>query len=278
MEKLNLEDIQRVGDEVLLYIKRVCEDNHIRYFLASGTALGAKRHSGFIPWDDDIDIYMLRQDYEKFSSVIDNEKSPFKLLDVYRDDKYFLPFSKMVDTRTIMDWPIVRNDYTFGVWVDVFILDNVPDSDKECRSFHRKLDLLQRFYTAALYKIKPQTLRDKVYKLALCWTIPIGPRFFSKRLDKLSQKYNKQVTKRVGQNSFTAYTRDKEVFSKDFFEKEDLLDFCGVKHPTPFNTHEYLTHYYGDYMTLPPVEKRVSHHTISFYWLNSDNDDTNTKR
>ena len=274
MKKLNLEDIQRVGNEVLLYIKRVCDENHIRYFLASGTALGAKRHSGFIPWDDDIDIYMLRPDYEKFSSVIDNAKSPFKLLDIYRDDKYFLPFSKMVDTRTIMDWPIVRNQYTFGVWVDIFILDNVPDSDKECRRFHRKLDLLQRFYTAALYKIKPQTFRDKINRLALCWTIPIGPRFFSKRLDRLSQKYNKKSTGRVGQNSFTAYTRDKEVFSKDYFEKEDLLDFCGVMHPTPYNTHKYLTHYYGDYMTLPPVEKRVSHHTISFYWLNSEGDGT----
>ena len=155
MRKIELEEIKQRCLEILSYIDDICRKNEIQYYLAYGTLLGSVRHQGFIPWDDDIDICMTRENYYKFKKVIAEDKTtPFKLLYVDTEKDYTLPLPKVVDTRTSLSILSQKEKMKLGVFVDVFILDNVPDDDKLREKFFKKLEFYQRLWTISQYKSK----------------------------------------------------------------------------------------------------------------------------
>lgn len=266
MKKLNDVEIKKCCNDILLYIKTVCEANQIQFFLAYGTVLGAVRHHGFIPWDDDIDIYMTRKNYEMFKRVMSKMSSPYyKVYDVYNNDNYFMPLSKVVDIRTTMKWHVAKKQTDFGAWVDVYVLDNVPDSKIRLWCFHKSLNFLQRCYEHSLYKRKIVSFKSIIRNFLFSWTNIFGPRNFSKIMVRLSQKYNKENTAYFAPSSFTAQSRKQAVLSKKTLGKGTIVEFEKHTYLAPEKIDEYLTHFYGNYMELPPIEKRKPNHTADFY-------------
>lgn len=267
MKKLEFKEIQGIANDILKHIKEVCDANSINYYLAYGTVIGAVRHKGFIPWDDDIDIYMPREDFNKFLDVISKEQSHYKIMSIDTDPEYPHPLTKLVDTRTKMDWHIVKHKVSYGIWVDIYILDNVPDDDAELRRFQRKLNFYQKCYEHALYNMHIHSLKSLLSNIGLCWTKLFGPRFFAEKMYRMSPRYNNIETKRFAPSAFTAQSRAQAVLRKDILGKGVDMSFECVMYRVPEKTDEYLRHFYNDYMKLPPVEKRVSNHTADFYLL-----------
>ena len=131
MEKMNLEQVKAIELEILDFIDSVCKEYDITYYLAGGTFLGAVRHQGFIPWDDDIDLIMPRKDYKRFIKAVNDKKTKYKALSGYTDLNYRKKFVKVVDTDTVLIEHGLEKMERLGIYVDVFPLDNLPnDKDK----------------------------------------------------------------------------------------------------------------------------------------------------
>lgn len=264
-------DIKKESLNILKYIKEVCTKNNIPYYLGYGSAIGAVRHNGFIPWDDDIDILMYRSDYIRFREAMSREEGRYKLADITTDPNYFLIMPKVYDTRTYSEWPIVKHSFNYGVWVDIFMLDNAPDSMKDGKSFFSKLTLLQNFYNYSIYKHGRWSINDGlkplIKRVLFSWTDLLGPRYFAKIIDTLSQKYNRENTQNVTVNIFHIYKKREDcLFDRAVFGKGTNCPFEEDSFAIPSQYDKYLRTYYGDYMQLPPEDKRVTHHTIKLYY------------
>jgi lipopolysaccharide cholinephosphotransferase len=208
---------------------------------------------------------MMRDDYTKFSKVMQNSNSHFKLFDVSFNNEYFMPIVKVADMRTKMDWHVVKKQLPFGVWIDIFILDNVPDDEKELKCFQRKLNFLQRCYQHSLYKNNYNSIKSVLSSFFFGWTFLLGPRYFSKKLTSISQRYNGIPTRRFAHNSFSVYSRKKSVIEKEIIGNGRIVEFEKNQYLVPELIDEYLSQFYSDYMKLPPVEKRKSNHTADFF-------------
>lgn len=270
MRNLEVDEIKKIASDILAYIKLVCERNNIQYYLAYGTVLGAIRHKGFIPWDDDIDVCMTRDNFNKFSEAMKNDtESPYELL--YLDnEKYTLPLPKVVDTRTELSQYTQREKMLLGVYVDVFILDNVPDDRALRERFYKKLGHLQTCWTYAQYKwtYRGKSVKQVIYELLHFYVILSNPRHYAMRLEKLAAKYSSADTLLMGTMTFAGYGRSKETFEKRIFGKGSKAIFEGNEYVIPELYDEYLTFLYKDYMQLPPEDKRCSRHSFIAYHKN----------
>lgn len=269
--ELGEKDIKEESLKILKYIKEICTKNNIRYYLGYGSAIGAVRHKGFIPWDDDIDILMFRSDYIRFREVMSREDGRYKLADISTDTNYFLIMPKVYDTRTYSEWPVVKHPFHYGVWVDIFLLDNAPDSIQNGNRFYSKLTMLQEFYNYSIYKHERLSLKEGLKpffkRLIFSWTSLLGSRHFVKQIDALSQRYNNVSTEKVTVNMFHIYKRREDcLFERGIFGEGVNCPFEDDTFSIPCQYDKYLRTYYGDYMQLPPEEKRVSHHSIRLYY------------
>jgi len=257
--ELDIKDLQKIELNILTEIDKVCRENNLKYFLIGGTLLGAIRHGGFIPWDDDIDIGMPREDYEKFISIA-NEKLPKHLkLQCHKNTKRFpYAFAKVIDTRTA----IVEKELNFqtGLYVDIFPFDGVPEN-KFIRKMHfRYVYFLRRIFTA--YFMDDKIIVEKkgrvyLYLIKLMRKIVNIDKVFS-RLDNTLKKYTYKESKFVC-NYLGAYF-ERETVPKDSIGKLKDIIFEGKKFMSMEKPEDFLKNAYGDYMKLPPVEKRKSHH------------------
>ncbi len=145
MKTIEIKEMQKIELEILKSFSKICDEHKLRYFLSNGTLLGAIRHKGFIPWDDDIDVYMPRNDYMTFLQLVGSSLEPhYKLLTPYNSKEYIYTYAKLYDDRTILiEWPdTVR--YTIGVYIDIFPVDGLPESIKETKKHFDRLKKLNR--------------------------------------------------------------------------------------------------------------------------------------
>lgn len=256
---LTIDEIKQTELSILDYIDSVCKQHNIRYYLAYGTLLGAIRHKGFIPWDDDIDIYMLRSDYDRFIKLLSAEKeSHYSLLSIYNDSDYFYEFAKVVDNRTSINANNLKAMRNEGVWVDIFPLDDAPRLLRMSKWF---LNCIGACRILAVNTTFPSNKYPRL--LYPLWALSnlIGPRFFLRISD--------MIAKSGKSSSYVGYMCSMGV-SRYFFKKQwcndvILVDFEGKKYPAFKQYDDYLKYQYGDYMQLPPEDKRVSH-PIKAYW------------
>lgn len=257
--RISTEEIKKIEVCILDYIASICEENGIQYYLAYGTLLGAVRHQGFIPWDDDIDIYMLRNDYMRFISVVSQKQHErYKLLSRYNDPDYYYEFAKVVDSKTLVSINNVKTNTKEGVWVDIFPLDYISNHVKIQKTL---INVSVAFRILSVYTKFPSDKHNKVF--IPLWLISrfIGPTFFLKVTEKLStmgkNKNEVGYMASIGMLHFH--------FPAVLCQDKCLLPFEGNKYIAFKEYDKYLTLQYGDYMQLPPIEKRLSH-PVEAYW------------
>lgn len=261
MQEISLEEIKKIELELLSYVDSVCKKENIRYFLCGGTLLGAVRHKGFIPWDDDIDIVMPRPDYERLIDLLDNNEN-YKLFSA-RDDNYYYNFGKLADKRTCLTESGIREIEGMGVHIDIFPMDGMPEDEKECKSHFRMLDR-QRHRITAFSMLRPRIRKNVVcYIRNYCKFLATQNRSLQDEQKKYlnnALKYSYDDASRVF-ISGGAY-KQKDIIPKIWFRDCVLLEFEGKQFAVPSDYGQYLRQLYGDYMQLPPVEARVPHHNF----------------
>ncbi|MBE6732995.1 MAG: LicD family protein [Ruminococcaceae bacterium] len=251
--------LKSVELEILKYFIDICEKENIQYFLIGGTALGAVRHKGFIPWDDDIDVGMPRADYEKFISVAQKYLPEYYFLqNFYTDQNYPNNFSKIRDSRTAFIETSCRNiDMNHGVYIDIFPLDGYPATKLPSKIFDFKKKLINSRISMVFETYQAKSLKSKIALFLLKIVYP-NYRTAVRSRETLYKKYNYSDSRYVV-NHGGAWGR-KEIVLKSYFGNGALGEFENLKVIIPENYDQYLKNVYGDYMTLPPKENRKGHH------------------
>ena len=251
----NIEDVQNKMLEILIEVDKVCKKHGIKYVLDSGTLLGAIRHKGFIPWDDDIDITMLREDYDKFVKVANSElSSPFYFEDSTMNKHFPNIFGKCFNMETLyLEKQTKHLKCPHGIWLDIFPCDNViiEKKRKQCR-FVASINMV-RCIKQKTEKFAP---RHILYLPLLI--LPI--KWLNKLAERQMRKYNKKQLDYVCPICQSGVS--KPAFKRTMFTDTIDVDFCGYKFPVPREYDEYLKGYYKNPMELPPEEKRKPGHHV----------------
>ena len=186
-EEFTLAKVQELSFGILQFIKRICDENQIRYYLAYGTLIGAVRHKGFIPWDDDVDIMMPRKDYKKLLAILNSKPHPYyKLISADTDERFQVPLPKVVDTRTVLiqDYDIVET-VPLGVYVDIFLMDGAGNDYQAAVNHYDEAFKLYRYWKKSRLKLFPSSMPKLKGLLRWLKNLPfkvMGSRYFMKRL------------------------------------------------------------------------------------------------
>ena len=267
LKTLTLKEKQDASLEVLLYLHKFCEEHSITYYLAYGTLIGAVRHHGFIPWDDDVDVLVPRPDYELLLNIFCDPTGTFKLFSCTKDRDYVLPYAKIQNLKTARLTPngMIVNQ---GIGIDLFPLDALPDDlEAAKRTFKEKNDkfvhIVHRF--EMFRYMKPSSIKD--YLKIFIGKISFATGYLRKvgqeaGADMFGCDYrnSKKVSSVVGIHSGIF-----RVFEKKWFDKM-YMTFEGHELVVPAGYNEILKLIYRDYTQLPPESERESTHTDSFVW------------
>ena len=259
--QLNEEEIKEIELGVMDYIHNLCEKENINYSLAYGTLLGAVRHKGYIPWDDDVDISLKRDEYDKLYQAVLRDNDPiYKVASWENDSRYPYPFYRVYDARTVYENNYIENDIDLGICVDVFPFDYYADVNKEMV----KLDTYRRLSVYTLYGIhsKSAGLKNIVrYLLVLVFRLT-RVKTWNKKMNLLSmQAKDSDSIDYLMENKRTSTKFDKTLLDK-------VIDgpFEDRTYKIPEASHQILSAIYGDdFMEIPPVEKRVKHDDFIAY-------------
>ncbi len=247
-------------------IKRICDENNIKYFIIAGTLLGAVRHGGFIPWDDDMDIGMLREDYEKFLKIAKKDLGDDFFLQTPETDKsYGLNFAKVLLKGTmLMEESTASNNAKKGIFVDIFPFDVAPESEADRENhnkktyFYRRLLLAKRNYNIAG---KKEYVKRIVYFILKIMSVFFSHDGLVKKLDSEITRYNNQKTEDIV-NIGGAYGYKKETIKANWVRETVEIPFEDMTISAPIDYIKYLETFYGDYMTPPPEDKRYNRHSV----------------
>jgi len=265
----NIDLLHQVDMEIVKEVVRICDQYGLMYYMLGGTMLGAIRHKGFIPWDDDVDLGMPRNDYEKFLEIASDElSSHLKIVNYRTDPKYQYYITRVLDTQTKVIEERIGNDskYTHAS-IDIFPIDGTPNN-----RFLRKIYFLRVLYHRALMSLcykdsidrkRKRSFGEKVF-LWIMERLPIEkittPYKQKCIIDRLLRSQDVNKSKYIG-NIMGAY-RTREIVPAQYYGKGKYYQFEDMQLRGLEMYHEYLTHTYGDYMQLPPEDKRKTHFKI----------------
>lgn len=258
MKENNLENLHKTQVEMLKTFIKVCKKLNLQYFLIGGSALGAVRHKGFIPWDDDIDIGMPREDYERFLKE-GQSHLPKKLFvqSIYSEPSAPFHFAKIRNSdTTFIESSIKHLDINHGVYLDIFPLDGMGNNKEDLENKHYKYRFLNEIYVHITKKAKYTSTIRKLYYTILA--IPYNMQTIEQRIQKYATKYSYKKSKFVG-NYFGMWGA-KEIYEKKWFSNGKETTFENIKVTIPEDYDSYLKKMYGNYMQLPPEEKRKAPH------------------
>ncbi len=229
---------------LMRYLKKICEENKIDYYLAYGTLLGAVRHSGFIPWDDDVDIYVNGNDIDRLAELI-YKSEQYELITCKNCHSYYGQVALMVDRNSVADVNCFPLQATTGISIDVFPLYGLPSPGRQLEEYIEKLKELEMKKWNCLYD------KEMCHKATL-------------ELNDYISSYKLEAAEYTGFFLGTEFTKD--YLKREFFDTKDFLMFEGEEFCVPGQYKEILRVIYGDYMKLPPKEKRGGRHYYKAYY------------
>ena len=262
----DIKDIDAVLLEILSEIDRVCKRNNIKYVLAFGTLLGAVRHKGFIPWDDDLDIWMMRDDYDRFIRACKNDLGSRYFLSCFVTEReYPYDFAKVMKKKTVYleEWSRYRKIHK-GIYVDIFPLDNVKlgtyGIQRRVFSFFRRAR-----WRAIDKKCMPRDEWKKSEVKRITWfTAPLsvlGNVRLHVIMERIMRHYNRNSKCQYVYTMCHPYSSYR-LFKKEWFEETIDLEFEGMSFPCPKDYKKILKQAYGNYMKLPPENERLPHDVV----------------
>lgn len=264
----DIQDIQRVLHGLLRHLKTVCRAHGLTFFLSNGTLLGAAKYGDFIPWDDDIDILMPREDYDKLLQLTDIQTDTYALLSSSNFPRWRMPYAKLTDTRTLLQEGTYDFGAELGVAIDIFPIDNWHPCRPVAAFQAIHSELLKRLLVASNSE---QFYTDKrgVKKIILCaiWRTGqrLGHQTIRERIERRAIRSHRHPPVHVGCVVWTCHSYH-EVLPASVFATQKQLPFGGEDFPVPGEYAIYLSHLYGDWRQELPPEKQVSNHNIKVWW------------
>jgi len=248
----DINELRSIQMAILDSIHEFCIRENITYFLSSGTLIGAVRHKGYIPWDDDIDLYMPRESYERFLSSYFSQSKRYRLINPHNEQNYYYTFAKVVDTTTLMI-ETETPGFEIGVYIDIFPVDYISDNpDERAKVFKRK---------HMLYKIRRCKISHKnpLYSKMAYIVYKHWPRSLKSLNNEIEHLITSCKESSTVCNLTEAGPSIEGCFPASCIASDVDIEFEGKLYKTMVGYEEYLTKTYGDYMALPPEEKRVQH-------------------
>ena len=263
---ITIDEMREIQLKMLNDIHQFCVSNNIRYSLSGGSLIGAVRHHGFIPWDDDVDLMMPRPDYERF--VNSYETDCYKVITYKNNQSYHFPFAKVYDNRTIL-----IEDYSCnGVYIDIFPVDGLPESKEETNDMIKKVSKLSAYdlyFASDTYKFQEGNKMILRLKHLIKKIIVPNRNTTINRIEEICKKH------KFGSTDFAGVLvwgyGLKEHLQSFVFKSYQEMEFEGIICMCISNYDIYLSSLYGKYMELPPLEEQVSHHKYKVFWKDNHN-------
>lgn len=282
MRKISDEDMKALALTMLKDVAKFCDDHNIKYYLCGGTLLGAVRHKGFIPWDDDIDIMMPRPDYLQFLELYNGTNPRYVVKAIENDETYWRTFAKVFDTATHLEEPAIYLDKPDnGVFIDIFPVDGITTNKIKRTILFKSQEFLNFLYHGSAWtytksykyadsfskfaKIKG-LIRTYLKYIAVTVLRPLNTYSLIKIINRNAQQTDYEGATYVGTIVDCHYGAAREMLPKEGFEDAVKVPFEDDEFWAMGNYKLYLQNLYGDYMKLPPESSRVTHHDFEAYW------------
>ncbi len=269
MKKLTEVEARQVQLSILKAFHDICKKNGLRYSLYAGTLIGAFRHKGFIPWDDDIDVAMLREDYEKFFALYDTLEHPdyLKLYDSRGVKDFHFPFMKLADTRTIQQAPGKEDKLIeIGLHIDIFAIDGLPRSRFAAICHLKLLRFLRHCDELSFLSLgvkKRTVIKRLIVLLFKVFSFGAKPALWHRLHNWLASRYQVAGSRWAG-NAVWGYA-ERELVPVQCYEGEQMVTFENEQFCAFGGADAYLRTVYGDYMVPPSPEMQVGNHVVASY-------------
>lgn len=266
MQELTGSERKKIQLDILKTVTGYCRELGLSCFLYHGTLLGAVRHRGYIPWDDDIDLAMPRPDFERLSRSFNRDNRGCRLLTHLQEPDFPYPLAKVSHNGSRLVENTAIQFAGLGVNIDIYIIDGLPDQKVRQKRLIRSIALYRRILDAKLIAVNPHRVFYKngiitAGKLALA---PVNYRSIVSKIDRKARAFT--YDRGGWAASLTWGYGAREIAPRSCFQDRVLVQFEDSRYYAPAGYHEILTRLYGDYMQLPPAEKRVTHHSFTAYW------------
>lgn len=270
-EQLTMQQTQAISLEILHTVAGICEEQGLRYALIYGTLIGAVRHHGYIPWDDDVDIMMPRPDYDKLLAYLEKNIQNYPNLKVFNRETcpdYPYMITRISDDRYVIEMANEK-PYGMGVFIDIYPYDGLGVTKEESVRYGLKGDRLSSLcYQATRKHYAIETTTSKLRKLlkfpVYLFAKMCGKDFFQKKLEKLARVKDYETSEYIGCVVWLSWG-EKDIFPRKWFDETIMMPFDKYEFRVPKYYDEVLRHEYGDYMQLPPEEDRIGHHFYKVY-------------
>ena len=265
-KKLELKEMQQIELDMAKYVHKICKENNITYWLDGGTLLGAIRHKGFIPWDDDMDLAMPRADFEKLLKIVNADNGPYRIICHENTKDYGYSFPKIIDTRTeLLDDKFGNSLEKIGVFLDIFLMDGAGDTWGSAKLHYYFTKIFKRMIFLSRRHFKMETTAKTVV-FAVPWLIcrAMGT-------DRINRIFHKLSAKRDFYHSVYVAPMGSDIgmhpeFTREMFSHTIDVPYEDTELSALAEYDTYLTACYGDYMTPPPEDQRVSNHSMQAWW------------
>lgn len=254
---MNIKHFQEKLVEMLGWFHNFCVEHNLTYYVSSGTMLGAARHQGMIPWDDDIDVIMPREDIKRLEQLMDNTGRYVLESPTGEARDYLYSCHKIYDTTTTLV-ENTRAKIKRGIFLDIFPIDGMGNTEEEVQVHFNKIRRKLKLLNAKAYGYNKLMSFWKKVAIFIFRFIPLNEKKLQKEVSELCQERSCSSYKLCG-NPIGAY-KTKEIMPMSIYGKPTLYDFDGIKVYGVEHADEYLTRLYGDWRKLPPEEKRISNH------------------
>ena len=269
-EELKIDQIHQVTLDIVKKLIEICDEIHVNYYVAYGSLIVVVRHKGFIPWDDDFDVVMLRNDYEKFCDYCtkhQKEMSPYKLLTREREEKYPYNIARLNN----MDYQAVYDNvqgYDSGIFIDIYPIDGAgTNAEQVMKRVKKKKSNLFRITLWSIDDHYTRSTYHKWYRSVIKYFVRLyakirGSKYFLDQLEAFKNLYDIDESRYIAEMTWDSGLT---LYEKKWFDDYLYMDFENLKVKVPVGYDEFLRCHYGDYMKLPPKEEQIPHHEYKVY-------------